>query len=148
VSIGGLINDDAKRSVSVRINTSDYGRIKIAARRLHAREADVFRYLLQVGLSRITPLLGEALDTSAFLRALTELGPDLGPTLGLGAREFAGLLRTFKHRSLPSIDDEDFELLDLADPHPRLVLERLGADPNLHTDVRAALLAYLERKYL
>jgi hypothetical protein len=143
---GGLIHDNAKRSVSVRINTSDYGRIKVAARRLRTREADVFRYLLQVGLNRLAPLLEECLEASTYLRALAELGPALGAMLGLSAREFADLLHSLKHRTLPALDHEDFELIDLAAAHARLVLERLGASPG--TDVHVALHAHLQRRYL
>lgn len=145
VTAAGVINDNAKRSVSIRINTSDYGRIRIAARRLRTREADLFRYLLQVGLNRIQPLLGEGLDTKSYLRALAELGPDLVTNLGLGAREFTAVLQTFKHRALPEIEDKDYELIDLAGTHPRLVLERLGSNADM--DVRTALHAYLRSKY-
>ncbi len=143
---GGLIHDNAKRSVSVRINTSDYGRIKVAARRLRTREADIFRYLLQVGLIRLAPLLEENLDAATYLRALAELGPDLGAMLGLSAREFADLLHSLKHRALPVLDHEDFELLDLAAAHARLVLERLDAPAD--TDVHLALHEHLQRRYL
>lgn len=145
----GIINDNAKRSVSVRINTSDYGRIRVAARRLRVREAEVFRYLLQVGLSRISPLLADELDAASFLRTLVELGPDLSLALDCSAREFVGLLQTFKHRALPTLTDEDLELVDLAGSHPHLVLSRLGVDPAASTaDARAALLAYFNTRYL
>lgn len=145
-STSGIIDDNAKRSVSVRINTSDYGRIKIAARRLRTREADVFRYLLQVGLSRITPLLNENLDAATFLDILAELGPDLASNLGLAARDFAQLLLAMKHQALPDLSDEDYELIDLAATHPRLALQRLAAP--MEADVRAVLVAYLRGKYL
>lgn len=147
-SAAAVINDNAKRSVSIRINTSDYGRIKIASRRLRTREADLFRYLLQVGLNRIQPLLGDDLDAASYLKALAELGPDLGFSLGLGAREFTTLLQTFKHRALPTVSADDYDLVDLAGTHPRLVLERLGLAPDAEDDVKAALHGYLRRKYL
>lgn len=145
-SAAAVINDNAKRSVSIRINTSDYGRIKIASRRLRTREADLFRYLLQVGLNRIQPLLEEDLDAASYLRALAELGPDLGFSLGLGAREFTVLLQNYKHRALPTVSAEDFDLIDLAGSHPRLALERLGKRAD--DDVKAALHEHLRRTYL
>lgn len=144
----GLIDDNAKRSVSVRINTSDYGRIRIVARRLRVREAEVFRYLLQVGLIRIAPLLAERLDAQRYLWALAELGPDLGTTLGFDAREFASLLRGFKHDALPVVSDEDLELVDLAGSHPRLLLDRLALDVADNPEPRAALLGHLRERYL
>jgi len=139
----GLIDDNAKRSVSVRINTSDYGRIRIVARRLRVREAEVFRYLLQVGLARIAPLLAERLDAQRYLWALAELGPDLGAALGFDAREFASLLRGFKHDTLPEVIDEDLDLIDSAASHPRPAL-----DDTSNPDPRAALLSHLRERYL
>lgn len=143
-----FIDDNAKRSVSVRINTSDYGRIRILARRLHVREAAVFRYLLQVGLLRIAPLLADRLDAQRYLWALAELGPDLGAALSLDARQFASLLRGFKHDALPAVTDEDFELVDLASSHPQLLLHRLAPDAAGNPEPRTALLSHLRERYL
>ena len=144
------IHDNAKRSVSIRINTSDYGRIKVMARRLHAKEADIFRYLLQVGLSKLSPLLGEGLDDRAYFRALADLGPDIASNFGVNAREFVMLVSAFTGRQAPAFDAEDLELLDLAGSHPRMVLARLAGvcgRPVAEHERRSALQYYLSMKY-
>jgi hypothetical protein len=144
------IHDNAKRSVSIRINTSDYGRIKVAARRLHAKEADIFRYLLQVGLSKLSPLLGEGLEDRAYFRALTDLGPDLAANFGVTAREFVTLIGAFTGRTAPPFDQADLELVDLAGTHPRMVQARLAevcGGPVAEHELRSALHDYLAMKY-
>ena len=50
------IEDNAKRSVSIRINTSDFGKIRTIARRLRVRESEVFRYLMRRSLKAVGPL--------------------------------------------------------------------------------------------
>ena len=147
----GPIHDNAKRSVSIRINTSDYGRIKAASRRLRTREADLFRYLLQVGLARIGPLLGESLEADAYLRLLAEMGPDMAALFGLSARELASLVQGREGERLPLIDGTDFELINLMGTQPALAREQLkalGCSRVMGNDGRTALLEYLERKYL
>lgn len=144
------IHDNAKRSVSIRINTSDYGRIKVAARRLHTKEADIFRYLLQVGLSKLSPLLGEALEDRTYFRALTDLGPDLAANFGVPAREFVNLIGAFTGRRAPTFDEADLELVDLAGTHPRIVQARLAevcGRPVAEEELRSALHDYLSTKY-
>lgn len=144
------IHDNAKRSVSIRINTSDYGRIKVAARRLHAKEADIFRYLLQVGLSKLSPLLGEGLEDRAYFRALTDLGPDLAANFDVTAREFVTLIGAFTGRHAPAFEQADLELVDLAGTHPHMVQARLGevcGRPVAEHELRGALHDYLAMKY-
>jgi len=144
------IHDNAKRSVSIRINTSDYGRIKVVARRLHAKEADIFRYLLQVGLNKLGPLLGTELDDQAFLRTLVDLGPDLAANFDVSAREFVSLLSAFTGKAAPSFDASDLELVDLAGTHPRMVQSRLAefrGRPVTEHELRGVLHDYLLMKY-
>ena len=50
------VHDNAKRSISLRIHTTDYGKIRLIARRLRVRDSDVFRFLLRVALARLAPL--------------------------------------------------------------------------------------------
>ena len=144
------IHDNAKRSVSIRINTSDYGRIKVMARRLHAKEADIFRYLLQVGLSKLSPLLGEGLEDDAYFRALADIGPDIAANFGVNAREFVMLVSAFTGRQAPDFEAEDLELVDLAGSHPRMVQARLAevcGRPVAEHELRRVLYDYLAMKY-
>jgi hypothetical protein len=145
------IHDNAKRSVSIRINTSDYGRVKAAARRLRTREADIFRYLLHMGLARIGPLLSETVDRENYVILLASLGPDLRAHFGCGASDLASLVQPGAGQSWPLIDADDFELIDLAGSHPRLAQEQLRQLQGVEAgprDLRADLLTYLRRKYL
>jgi len=144
------IHDNARRSVSIRINTSDYGRIKVAARRLRAKEADVFRYLLQVGLSRLGPLLGEGPGDHGCIHALAELGPDLAANFGIDAGEFARLLGAYTGSPAPAFDAADLELVALAGTHPHLVQGRLSeffGRPVAGCELRRGLRGYLMTKY-
>lgn len=146
-----LILDNAKRSVSIRINTSDYGRIKTAARRMRTREAEIFRYLLQVGLTRISPLLGETLDDTSYLRTLAELGPDFPGHFGIGTQELTALLQAFAGKSLPLVDESDLELIEFAGSHPRLATEKIeilaGRTCAAAGGLRPLLFEYLKHKY-
>ncbi len=147
---GAGIHDNARRSVSIRINTSDYGRIKVAARRLHAKEADIFRYLLQVGLTKLGPLLGADLDERSFLGTLADLGPDLAANFEVSAREFVTLLSAFTGREAPAFDATDLELVDLAGTHPHMVQGRLAeccGRPVEEHELRSVLHDYLVMKY-
>lgn len=143
------IHDNAKRSVSIRINTSDYGRIRIAAQRLRVREAEVFRYLVKVGLAGLRPFLSGGDDREAVISALAEVGPDLAAHFGLDALQLRTLLPEGANASLVAV--EDLELIVLVGPHPRTVQARLKDLLRREIDlpgIRAELRDYLQRKYL
>lgn len=88
------VRDDARRSVSFRIRTTDFGRIKLIARRLGVREADIFRYLVESGLQRLEGLLscGTSGDDSRHAEQVELACAELAAAFGIGAEECLELL--------------------------------------------------------
>lgn len=143
------IQDDARRSVSVRINTSDYGRLKAIASRLGVRESDVFRHLVRIGIARLMRVLYDSEPKSARYRLLVSLAGELGEDFGLSVQECMALLR---HPAVPglTLDDNDLHLVALSASHPQQACALLTA--KLGEDVKPAGLVsrlgrFLEEKY-
>ena len=140
---GEAIHDDAKRSVSFRISTSDYGRIKVAARHFRMRESELFRYLVGVGTSRLIRVLEGAVASGARYHLLVRMAVEWRRELGLAAVEAAALIGCMGGGPPLVLDAADLLLVDLAASRPteaaalldlqlgeqvgeRCVLERLG----------------------
>ena len=143
------IQDDARRSVSVRINTSDYGRLKAIAGRLGVRESDVFRHLVRIGIARLMRVLYSNEPQSSRYRLLVSLARELGEDFGLSVQECVALLR---QPSVPGLmlDDNDLHLVALSASHPQQACAVLTAELGEIVEP-AALVArlgrYLEEKH-
>ena len=144
------IVDDARRSISVRIKLSELGRLKAIAKRLETRESNVFRYVLRIGLARLTNVLDGVVVPAQRWRLLIQLVGELSNDFGMDARACLDLLNSVSGGSMGDLAPEDLELVNLAAKHPRVVLEyleRLTGGPVAATNLVASLSEYLQAKY-
>ena len=144
------IVDDARRSISVRIKLSELGRLKAIAKRLETRESNVFRYVLRIGLARLTNVLDGVVVPAQRWRLLIQLVGELSNDFGMDARACLDLLNSVSSGSMGDLAPEDLELVNLAAKHPRVVLEyleRLTGGPVAATNLVASLSEYLQAKY-
>ncbi len=142
------IEDNAKRSVSIRINTSDYGRMKRLARRLRVRESVMFRYVMKAGLAELQPLLGALDDRRRALTLLAHLGPDLVHQFNLDTSRLRAVLERAP-LGPRVIGDEELDLVVLAARAPAEALHRLATllgRPIDAVGLRQALRDYLSSR--
>ena len=143
------IQDDARRSISVRINTSDYGRLKAIARRLSVRESDVFRHLVRLGVGRLMRALESNAPSRERYRLLISMAGELGEDFGLTVPDCAALLSTRASPRL-TLDAADVELIALVATHPLhacAVLASLVHEPVDEASLVARLGVYLDEKH-
>ena len=150
-SSAGAINDNSKRSISVRINTSDYGRIKAIARRLKIREPEVFRFVLRAGLADIAPLSHTRSSIEDLLSMFATRGRELIEHFKLNARRLNQILNGEDSAVGARIDQADLELLAMSNLPDYMLVLRLqeltgrSVEPaHVHTE----LCRYLTQKYL
>ncbi len=144
------IVDDARRSISVRIKLSELGRLKAIAKRLETRESNVFRYVLRIGLARLTNVLDGVVVPAQRWRLLIQLVGELSNDFGMDARACLDLLNSVSSGSMGELAPEDLELVNLAAKHPRVVLEYLERQTGgavATSNLVASLSEYLQAKY-
>ena len=146
----GVINDNSKRSISIRISTSDYGRIKAISRRLRVREAEVFRFIVKVGLSEVAPLSYTNSTVLDLLSVFAAHGDDLVGHFNLDALRLNRILNPEGNNQGPRIDVDDLELLAMTTLPERILvlrLQELVGHPIEPTAVLSELQRYLTTKY-
>lgn len=146
-----LINDNSKRSVSIRINTSDFGRIKAVSKRLKVRESDVFRFLVKVGLAEVAALCDNGADTSDLLAVFASHGRGLVGHFNLNARRLEQIINGDPRSEQRRVEADDLELIALSvlpERYLALRLQELLGRPVSPEDAQDALREYLESKYL
>ena len=147
---GDAVFDDAKRSISVRISTSDYGRIRVAARHMRMRESEVFRYLVGVGMSRLIKVLEGAPGDDQRYQRLVRVAAEWRRELGITAADSIPLIGCLGGTAPPVLEDADLLLVDLAATRPGEAAALLGLRVGTHVDqvsVIARLGDYFVRKY-
>jgi len=143
------IEENSKRIVSLRMNTSDYGRVKAIARRFRARDSEVLRLLLKVGLDELDSLYRQDVDTPTLAGQVAMHGATLVDHLALSARRLDEALNAGR---VPTerVAVEDLELVVLAAGSPSALagrLEALTGTPVTAAGALAALRDYLLCKY-
>lgn len=118
-----LINDNSKRIVSIRINTSDFGRIKAIAKRLKVRDSDVLRFVLRMGLGEILTLCQSEPSPAALLKVFAAHEPALVRHFDLNAAQLDRLLNA--GREAHPVSADDLELIIVASQSQRLLALRL-----------------------
>ncbi len=145
------INDNSKRSVSIRINTSDFGRIKAISRRLKVRESEVFRFLIKVGLTEVSAMCRNTATTQELLGAFAAHGAELVSHFSLNARRLDLLLNSESRPGGIKVETDDLELIAMSAFPARyfaLRLQELVGHPVDPGAVSDELRKYLEEKYL
>lgn len=145
------IHDDAKRSVSFRMYTSDYGRLRCMSSELRVGESVVFRFLLRVALEKCAPLYDRNASAEQRLELFADLGPEFATYFNFDVDELKSIFQPSGRQSQLEIDDEDLDLVagfgisrSLVRQRIEKIIDRETADESLH-DV---LKAYLVQKYL
>jgi len=145
------IHDDAKRSVSFRMYTSDYGRLRCMSNELRVGDSAVFRFLLRVALEKCAPLYDRNASPAQRLELLADLGPEFATYFNFDVDELKAVFQRADHHGQVVIDDEDFDLVAAFGISRSLVRKRIEklvgretSDENLHDVLRD----YLVEKYL
>jgi hypothetical protein len=144
------IHDDAKRSISLRVSTTDYGKVRIIAHRLRVRESDVLRFALKTALALIAPLHDNGCRGRDLMPLLIEYGPDIARHFQLDARRLEAVVNKDVENDGGRIDLEDVELLAMSYAPQRHVFARLQeiAKKRLEpAELDQALRSYLRNKY-
>jgi hypothetical protein len=74
---GGVVVDQRKQAISIRLGQSDIRNIKRMARRLAVRDSDIIRFAIKSTLSRIAPLCDPAIRGRNLVPVLVESGDEL-----------------------------------------------------------------------
>jgi len=146
-----VINDNSKRSISIRINTSDYGRIKAVSRRLRVRESDVFRFLVKIGLAEIAALCNSNSTSLDLLKVFATHGGPLVSHFKLNARRLDQVINQTARGTDVGIEMKDLELLAMTIFPERFLFYRLQELLGQAIDgsnVMDELKRYLEAKYV
>ena len=109
-----LINDDAKRSISLRIHTSDHGKVRIMANRLRTRESDVFRFALKIALAALEPLYNRNCKGVDLMPLLIEHGLAIAKHFHLDSRRLELIVNAGIADDGKRVDLEDIELLAMS----------------------------------
>lgn len=103
------ITENAKRSISFRMNTTDYGRVKKAAQCLRVRESDILRFLIAKGLHDLSALYDTQASQAELLCALIDPQYKLIEHLYLGVESIYDIINQRSGQS--GVDYEDIERL-------------------------------------
>ena len=109
-----LIHDDAKRSISLRIHTSDHGKVRIMANRLRTRESDVFRFALKIALAALEPLYDRNCKGVDLMPLLIEHGLAIARHFHLDSRRLELIVNAGVDANDKRVDVEDIELLAMS----------------------------------
>lgn len=142
---------NAKRSISMRIDLSDYAKVKAVASRLRARESDVFRFAIKLAMAKLAPLYDSRMTGADLMPVFVECGTELLNHFNLDARRLDAIINGNLDDEQNRVDIEDIDLLAMSTMPERYLLVRLKEIANGHVDAATAheLLAdYLLRKYM
>lgn len=151
-----LIEDNAKRSVSLRVDTTDYGKIKSIARRFRVRESEVFRFMIKLGLATLAPLFDPRARGKDVMPVFVEHGSEITKYFNLDAVSLERVINgDLDEGDLDEpdrrVDREDVRLLAMATMPERYLyakLRELIADPVDSNKASETLRQYLTSKYL
>ncbi len=143
-------NPDTKRSISLRLSQSDYDRIQTIAKRLRARESDVFRFLLRLALAEVAPLDNIRNSGAELLPAFVNFATEFATHFQLDAARIQRVIN-LDATATNRVDDDDIEMLAMAGMSHRYLAIRIaevtGKDVG-PDDVLPAMRQYLAEKYL
>lgn len=145
------IHDDAKRSVSFRMYTSDYGRLRCMSNELRVGDSAVFRFLLRIALEKCAPLYDRNASAAQRLELLADLGPEFATYFKFGVDELKAVFQCTDRHGQGVIDDEDFDLVAAFGISRSLVrkrVEKIMGRETSHEDLHDVLRHYLVTKYL
>ncbi len=143
--------DGKKQNVSVRMNSSDLRKIKEIAKRLHARESDVFRFAIRSTLTKLAPLYETHIRGSELVPVFMEYGAELTAYFDLDTARLERIINDGIDDAKRKVDREDIELLAMAGTQANYLfirLKELANTPIEPKGVPGLLKDYLFQKYV
>jgi hypothetical protein len=140
-----------KKLISIRLTTSDLAKLREIARRLNARESEVFRFSLRLAFEHLEPLHNQRMNGRDLIPLFLACGPDLVRHFQLDANDVEAIVNGAVEDADDTVAREDIELLamlGLPEPYLQAKLSAIQLrDDDPATDVRGALRGYLYQKY-
>lgn len=143
------MTESRKRSVSVRLASTDIRKIKKLAQRLNVRDTDIIRFAIKTALARIAPLEDSSIRGSRLIPVFVEYGSELLRHFDLDAARLDDIINdgaTAEQR----VDGDDIALLAMGDGqqgYAMLKLSGLGREPAPDKSPATTLRQYLYEKY-
>jgi len=134
----------------MRIDVSDFAKVKAVANRLRARESDVFRFAIKLAMAKLAPLYDNRMTGSDLVPVFVDCGTELLNHFNLDARRLDAIINGDLGDEADRVEMEDIDLLAMSTMPERYLLVRLKEIANGHADASNAheLLAdYLLEKY-
>lgn len=157
-----MANDNRKRAVSIRMSSSDVGKVKRLAQRLNVRDSDVIRYAVKTTLARLAPLYDPHVHGRSLVPLFVESASDLFMHFDIDAMRLEGIINDEADDDR-RVDREDIQLIAMSGNQPasrwsalatgakpgalRLSVERTDDAESARHDV-TSLKEYLYGKYV
>lgn len=140
-----------KQVVSMRLNTTDLGRIKEIARRLRVRESDVYRFAIKTTLTKLAPFYDiEMRGGRDLLPIFVEMCAELTSYFELDADSLDRLINGELVDPGKRVAKDDIRLLSMLgmpEQYLHLKLRELAQKPVEHTGMSTLIQQYFQEKY-
>lgn len=140
-----------KRSVSFRIDQSDFDQIKAITRRMRVRESDLFRFAIQITLNKLALLGDSDLKGTDVMPVFVDCGSEIATYFKLDSGRIEQIINADLEDDLKRVEAEDIGLLAMSAMPERYLTSRLKNlidKPIESVGVAEALREYLNEKYL
>lgn len=142
---------NTKRSVSFRIDKVDFDKIKAIAKRMRARESDVFRFAIKMTLSKLSLLSDESMKGVNVMPVFVDCGADIASHFNLDSTRIEHIINYNIESDDMRVDSEDIGLLAMSampDRYLNVKLKDMIDEPIEKIGVSDALRSYLNKKYI
>jgi len=140
-----------KPSISLRIDRSDRERVRSIAKRLRARESDVYRFAISVGLAKLAPLDDNTVRGAGLMPVFVECGHEIVSHFKLDRARLEDVINGDVGDGEERVDPEDIQLFAASPMQKRYLhmrLRELTRKPVEPSSVIDALRQYLHEKYV
>jgi len=142
---------ETKRSISLRIDDTDFKKIKAIAYRLRTRESEVFRFALKMALAKMSPLYDENIRGAGIMPVFVECGSDIATHFRLDSARMEHVINNGLKDENIRVDMEDISLLamsSMSEQYIGIKLKELVNFPVEQLGVVESLRRYLNDKYI
>lgn len=139
-----------KQVVSMRLNSTDLGRVKEIARRLKVRESDVYRFAIKTTLSKLAPFYDVEMRGKDLLPIFIEMCAELTGYFDLDADSLDRLINGDLVDPCKRVEKDDIRLLSMLgmpEQYIYIKLRELGSKPVEHKGMSTLVRQYLYDKY-
>ena len=142
---------NTKRSVSFRIDQSDFDKIKAITKRMRIRESDLFRFAINMTLNKLALLGEETIKGVDVMPVFVDCGAEIATYFNLDSNRIEQIINADLEDDALRVDVEDIGLLAMSAMPERYLstkLKNLIDKPVESIGVADALREYLNEKYL